>query len=451
MRASLRPGTDRLGSVRVSSRAGVALAPCRDRSSPSRRPARLRRTLLARASALQVAARGRADPGRLLPPPRQEAEAVPHRRRRARCRSATAPSRRTPSARTCTTTCSPRSTAPQHQILFETYIWKGDEVGERFKRALTEAADRGRRGLRASTTRSRTSWSSPAVQAVRARGSRCCEYPVYNAGWRFFDLRRYGRDHRKILVVDDEVGFVGGYNIGSPYATEWRDTHVRITGPGVWDLKRAVRRLLEPQPAQAARPASARCCWRPPPTWEPRIRVHRNVPRLWMFPIRSMYLEAINRATRNIWMTHAYFIPDPDFVDALKAAAPARGRRTPAAAGQVQPRRRRLALARLLRPAARRRRADLPLPATRWCTPRPPPSTASWSTVGTANIDRLSMTGNYEINVEVIDADDGRRDGADLRDRPDQLRGAHPGPSGRRGASTAASPSWCSAPLRPLL
>ena len=60
---------------------------------------------------------------------------------------------------------------------------------------------------------------------------RVLAYPVYTAGWRFFDLRRYGRDHRKIMVVDDEVGFVGGYNVGTAYATEWRDTHVRITGP----------------------------------------------------------------------------------------------------------------------------------------------------------------------------------------------------------------------------
>ena len=58
-------------------------------------------------------------------------------------------------------------------------------------------------------------------------------YPVYTAGWRFFDLRRYGRDHRKILVVDDQEAFVGGYNLGSAYATEWRDTHARITGPAV--------------------------------------------------------------------------------------------------------------------------------------------------------------------------------------------------------------------------
>ena len=49
--------------------------------------------------------------------------------------------------------------------------------------------------------------------------------------------------------------------------------------------------------------------------------MQRNVPRLWMFPIRAMYIEAINRASRNVWMTQAYFMPDQDFVDAMKDAA----------------------------------------------------------------------------------------------------------------------------------
>ena len=146
-------------------------------------------------------------------------------------------------------------------------------------------------------------------------------YPVYAAGWRFFDLRRYGRDHRKILVVDDQVGFVGGYNIGTPYATEWRDTHVRITGPGVWDLKRAFADFWNLHRRRLIRHSERPLLLETASTWEPKIRIHRNVPRLWMFPIRSMYLEAINRASRNVWMTHAYFIPDQDFVDAMKAAA----------------------------------------------------------------------------------------------------------------------------------
>ena len=197
----------------------------------------------------------------------------------------------------------------ERQILFETYIWKGDAVGERFKAALADAADRGVEvyciydGFANLVVKPAFKRFPPSMKVLR--------YPIYGAGWRFFDLRRYGRDHRKILVVDDEVGFVGGYNIGSAYETEWRDTHVRITGPGVLDLVPRLRRLLEPAPAPAARRrASGRCCSRPPQSWEPQIRFQRNIPRLWMFPIRAMYLEAINRASKNIWITQAYFLPD---------------------------------------------------------------------------------------------------------------------------------------------
>ena len=122
---------------------------------------------------------------------------------------------------------------------------------------------------------------------------------------------------------DDEVAFVGGYNIGTPYATQWRDTHCRITGPAVWDLKRAVADFWNSQRGArhwgntGGRPLLIETT----ADWEPRIRIHRNLPRQWTFPIRAMYLDAIDRARRNIWMTHAYFIPDENFVEALVAAA----------------------------------------------------------------------------------------------------------------------------------
>ena len=62
-------------------------------------------------------------------------------------------------------------------------------------------------------------------------------HPLIAAGFRF--PRNTGRDHRKLLVVDDDVAFVGGYNIGSLYATDWRDTHARLTGDIVWDMQNA--------------------------------------------------------------------------------------------------------------------------------------------------------------------------------------------------------------------
>src|SRR3954452_18064422 len=207
----------------------------------------------------------------------------------------------------------------QRQVLLETYIWKADAVGQRFKTGVEAAAARGVEGLLIYDAFA-SLVVSPRFKRF-ARPIKVLRYPVYAAGWRPFDLRRYGRDHRKILIVDDAIGFVGGYNIGDTYATEWRDTHVRITGPAVWDLKRAFADFWNLNRRRRFRPSERPLLLETASTWEPTIRFHRNVPRLWMFPIRAMYLEALNRASSNIWMTCAYFIPDQDFVDALTVAA----------------------------------------------------------------------------------------------------------------------------------
>jgi cardiolipin synthase A/B len=286
------------------------------------------------------------------------------------------------------------------QILFETYIWKGDEVGERFKAALAAAADRGVEvlciydGFANLVVSPRFKHFPANMQVMR--------YPVYTAGWRFFDLRRYGRDHRKILVVDDHVGFVGGYNIGTPFATEWRDTHVRITGPGVWDLKRAFADFWNLHRRRLIRHSERPLLLETASTWEPKIRIHRNVPRLWMFPIRSMYLEAINRASHNVWMTHAYFIPDQDFVDAMKAAA-----RRGVDVRLLVPLKSNHIVADWISRGYFSQLLDAGVRIFRFRDAMVHAKTSTvdgnWSTVGTANVDRLSLQGNYEVNVEVID------------------------------------------------
>ena len=292
------------------------------------------------------------------------------------------------------------------QVLFETYIWKGDETGERFKAALAAAADRGvdvyciYDGFANLVVSPVFKHFPPSMKVLR--------YPVYAAGWRFFDIRGYGRDHRKILVVDDTVGFVGGYNIGSAYETEWRDTHVRISGPGVWDLKRAFadfwnlnrrRRIRHSEPPLLLETAS---------TWETQIRVQRNVPKQWMFPIRAMYLEAINRSSRNVWMTQAYFLPDQDFVDALKHAA-LRG----VDVRLLLPLKSNHIVADWISRGYFSQLLEAGVTVLRFRGAMVHAKTATvdgtWSTVGTANIDRLSLTGNYEVNLEVIDPALARR------------------------------------------
>src|SRR3954453_12612475 len=288
----------------------------------------------------------------------------------------------------------------KRQVLFETYIWKGDEIGERFKAALAAAAARGVEvyciydGFANLVVPPRFKRFPPGLKVLR--------YPVYAAGWRPFDLRRYGRDHRKILVVDETVGFVGGYNVGSAFATEWRDTHVRVTGPGVWDLKRAFADFWNLNRRRIFGASERPLLLETASTWEPTIRFHRNVPRLWMFPIRSMYLEAIARASRNIWITTAYFLPDPDFAEALTAAA-----RRGVDARLLIPGKSNNVVADWISRGSFSHLLEAGVKALRYRDAmvhgKPATIDRSRSTVGTANIDRLSLTGNYEIHVEIID------------------------------------------------
>ena len=120
------------------------------------------------------------------------------------------------------------------EIYFETFIWKSDAIGQSFKRALIEAADRGVQvyvayDAFANLVVPRAFFDLPPTITVR-------RHPVVASGFRF--IRNSGRDHRKILVVDHDAAFVGGYNSGPRSATDWRDTHARLTGDIVWDMRK---------------------------------------------------------------------------------------------------------------------------------------------------------------------------------------------------------------------
>ncbi len=284
--------------------------------------------------------------------------------------------------------------AAQEVVNFETYIWKADEVGQRFKDALCRAADRG--------VQVNVIWDEFANLVVPRKFLRMpknlnvMRHPAVPVPW---SPKTWGRDHRKLLVVDREIGFIGGYNIGSLYATGWRDTHARVVGPAVGELENAFTDFwnlhvkghrLETLPDDLRR------------SWDSPIRVHRNMPKLRVFPIRNMYLEAIDRASDRIWLTHAYLIPDDDLVNALQDAV------------------RRGVDVRIIVPAQSNHvvadwlsrgyytdllRSGIRLFLYRGAMVHSKTATIDgmWATIGTANLDRLSLRGNYEVNLEVLD------------------------------------------------
>ena len=282
----------------------------------------------------------------------------------------------------------------RERVFFESFIVKGDAMGHRFKTALEAAAARGVEvfvvydAFANMVVRPSFFRFAPSVHVLR--------YPANNAGLKPFSPRRWGRDHRKILVVDDRVGFLGGYNIGSLYATEWRDTHLRVTGSAVWDLANAFIDFWNMLVPDDPIPTSGS------DDWDPRVRVHRNVPRQLVFPIRGMYLEAIDRAVRHIRITAAYFIPDHDILDALLQA-----RRRGVEIEIIVPEISNHVVAdwlsrgfygRLLREGVRIHRYKDAMVHAKTAT-----IDGRWTTIGTANIDRLSLSGNYEINLEIVD------------------------------------------------
>lgn len=280
-------------------------------------------------------------------------------------------------------------------IYFETFIWKSDEVGQRFKDALVAAAERGVQvhityDSFANLVVRRSFFSFPPSVLVRP-------HPMFGGGGlRFLDPRNSGRDHRKILVVDHTVGFVGGYNIGSLYERYWRDTHVRLRGLVVAELEYAFVDHWNSGPGGHRPRLEA-----PSRVFEPRIRVHRNLPRYMVYPIRNMYLDAIDRATERVLLTHAYFLPDGDLTGSLLRAA-ARGVEVKV----IVPDESNHVLADWL---SRGCYDDLLAGGVRMYLYQDAmihSKTATvdgvWSTVGTANLDRLSLAGNYEINVEMF-------------------------------------------------
>jgi cardiolipin synthase len=284
----------------------------------------------------------------------------------------------------------------RERILFESFIIKGDAMGKRFKRALIRAAERGVEvrvaydGFANLVVRPSFLKFPPPIEVLR--------YPLFS-GWMFLSPRRWGRDHRKILVVDDEAAFVGGYNIGSEYATEWRDTHLKVEGAAVWDLDNAFVDFWNLNVSGLPMLKD-----RGSPSWDPRVRAHRNVPRQLVFPIRNMYLEAIDRAADHIDLTAAYFIPDHDILHALLEA-----RRRGVEIRILLPWVSNHVVAdwlsrgfygELLRSGVRIFRYRDAMVHAKTAT-----IDGRWSTVGTANIDRLSLTGNYEINIEIHDDD----------------------------------------------
>ncbi|MGZ3406450.1 MAG: phospholipase D-like domain-containing protein, partial [Polyangia bacterium] len=181
--------------------------------------------------------------------------------------------------------------AARKTVYLEVYAFSPNGWGRQFLDALVDAAARGVQ-VRVIID----GWGSLlGGRSVKARlNAAGCECHIYNRFLSLFVLR-LRRDHRKILLVDDEVAFLGGINIGDEYATNdkrdgWADLALQIRGPAAARLGRRLRReKIGP--------------------WAGGVHIYLSSESGGR-KLRKRYLKAFAGAQRLILVAHAYFLPD---------------------------------------------------------------------------------------------------------------------------------------------
>ncbi|GMQ87491.1 MAG: phospholipase D-like domain-containing protein [Gammaproteobacteria bacterium] len=276
------------------------------------------------------------------------------------------------------------------RIRMESYVLAADEIGWRFARALAERATAGVEVRLHLDAMGFLLWGNRKLKTwLRDQGIRLRLFHR----WRWREPLRYNRrHHRKLLVVDEAVVYVGGFNIhreSSRFAfgaERWRDTHVRLGGA----VARSATRLFDD-------------FWngrrRRPITEQGTVNVLvPNVNRTCRQALHCLYADSFRSAHRSIYLTTPYFVPDHRSQRQLRQAAQ-RG----VDVRLLVPRKSDNLLVQWAARAAYAKLLDAGVCIYEYLPRMLHAKTAvvdgTWGTVGTANLDYRSFFMNHEINL----------------------------------------------------
>lgn len=239
-------------------------------------------------------------------------------------------------------------------INIETFIFEDSEIGQRFANALIAKQNSGVQVNLIYDSVGSITTAKAFFQTLKDAGINVLEFNPINPlkarkGWQVNQ-----RDHRKLLIVDGKIAFVGGINISSVYSSgsfsrrserhsddddkdkasnkkdasnknaantdiPWRDTHMRIAGPIVAEFQKL---FMNTWASQKGDPLAAKNYF--PESGNQGKEIVRAIGSTPDEPYNQMYvtlLSAINSAETQIYLTNAYFVPDPQMLTALKDAA----------------------------------------------------------------------------------------------------------------------------------
>ncbi|MBD2592964.1 cardiolipin synthase [Nostoc spongiaeforme FACHB-130] len=210
----------------------------------------------------------------------------------------------------------------KNYILLQSYIVDDDESGHEFQAALIAKAQQGIRVYFLYDEIGSNKLPRTYINSLRQNFIQVSAFHTTKGRGNRFQLNF--RNHRKILVVDGEIAFTGGLNIGNDYVgknrrlSPWRDTHLKLQGPTVQSLQSsflqdwywANRKVIDVN-------------WQVQPNWEANqtALILPTGPADKHKACQLFFVNAINQAQTRLWIATPYFVPDDSTLTALKLAA----------------------------------------------------------------------------------------------------------------------------------
>lgn len=208
-------------------------------------------------------------------------------------------------------------------VLVEFYIIRRDQTGDELKRRLIEKARQGVRVYVLYDEIGTSDVSESSLAELRDAGVQIRSFNTTQGPANRWQLNF--RNHRKIVVVDGQTAWVGGLNVGDEYVGlnpeigNWRDTHVKVTGPVVQGVQVAFF-----EDWHWASQELLALDWDPQPAASGARRIALALPTGPADELETctlFFLNAINAATNRLWLASPYFVPDEQFISALQLAA----------------------------------------------------------------------------------------------------------------------------------
>ena len=213
----------------------------------------------------------------------------------------------------------------EKHIHLETYILRDDQIGTQIADLLCQKAHNGVQVRLIYDGLGSRHLSKAYLQKLRSAGVQIAVF--FPVKLPFLHRKINYRNHRKILIIDGKIGFVGGANIGDEYLGQnleigfWRDTHLYIEGDAVHFLQRIFLQDWHFITQEYLDLESHKLF--PPTTTQTKhlVQITASGPDSQWEAIMQVYYYTIATAQKSVYITSPYFIPNESILTALKTAA----------------------------------------------------------------------------------------------------------------------------------